>query len=96
MEININAVKKSLRLLGIDLNQYATMAAPLVTEQINAMLKDIEDKPGHSKGLIITKNGNGEYIIVRSDFDPEAGAHITNKGAIKLETLVNEIFKKII
>lgn len=81
---------------GIDLGNIATQAAPVITEQINKALEDIPVTEGESKGLVIVSDSKGQYIIVKTVFDKDASAHMTNRGYENVDNLINNTLSAIL
>lgn len=94
--MNLDFIKKTLSMVGIDLSSYATQAAPAIISQIDDSLADIHLADGETKGLVITPDGHGSYYLVKVVFDGDAKNHMINKGYEKVDDLIARIFKSIL
>lgn len=95
MKINLEAVKKSLKLMGIDIDSSMKMAVPAMTNWLNSKIENIPANDNQTKGFIIIPNSHGEYYLTTAVFDEHATEHINAVSHEKLDNLLTSIINQI-
>ena len=91
MKININAIKRSLAMLGFDIDDALSQATPLIKTELDRQIRSIPVKDGESRAIVIVPNDNGEYLIVKTRFDKHAAEYMHSEGYTTLEKLVQNL-----
>lgn len=95
MKINANMLKNALAMFGVDLNTITQQAAPLIREQLDKTLKDIEIEEGESKGIVIIADDKGEYYVVTTKFLQGANQLTKGQSCTKLNSLIETILNSV-
>lgn len=95
MNFNLNAVKKSLRMLGIDIDQSVQMAVPALAQFLDNRLQTITTEPGQTKGFIIIADAHGDYHLIATLFHQDANQHLDMISHEKLEDLMSNLINSV-
>lgn len=95
MKINFAQIKRTLGLLGLDLDDIFAQAAPTINKQLDKTLEDISLEDGQSKGIVIVPNGNGEYYVVKTRFKRNANLYMEKLGYTKLSDLMTKLLTSL-
>ena len=93
--MNLNAIKKSLKLMGIDLEQTIQMVNPAIKTWLDNELEKINEplQEDEIKAFLLSEYKN-EYYLMPIIIKKEAKEHIKTFGLLKISDSINKLLKQ--
>ena len=97
MKFKKTLIRNALSMMGLDLDTIKKEAAPAIINAFDGYINSVPEKEGYRKAIIITKNKNDEYLIVKSYLSEQIQeSALKINSSEKLDSLTTHLIDQIL